>query len=103
MLEFGGEVALEVVLDDEDAEEVGVAAGAEDIPRQSCDAEGGDGRGMEEAEGVAPAFGEERPEKNGAAGEDYGGGTFGEHGETQEKTKKDERQPRLCREGARLP
>src|SRR5260370_40456558 len=27
VLEFGGEVALEIVLDDEDAEEVGVAAG----------------------------------------------------------------------------
>ena len=32
MLEFGCEVALEIVLDDEDPEEIGIAAGAEDVP-----------------------------------------------------------------------
>ena len=80
MLEFGGEVALEVVFDDEDAEEIGVTAGAKDVPGKSGEAEGGEGGGMEEAEGVAPALGEERPEKNGAAGENDGGGAFGEDG-----------------------
>ena len=35
VLEFGSKVALEIVLDDEDAEKIGVAAGAEDVPGKS--------------------------------------------------------------------
>ncbi len=35
MLEFGSEVALEVVLDDENVEEIRVAAGAKDVPGES--------------------------------------------------------------------
>jgi len=46
------------VLDDEDAEEVGVAAGAEEVPGQGGEAEGGDCGGIKEAEGVSPALGE---------------------------------------------
>ena len=38
VLEFGGEVAFEIVFDDEDAEEVGVAAGGEDVPREGGEA-----------------------------------------------------------------
>jgi hypothetical protein len=34
MLEFGSKEALEIVFDDEDSEEIGVAAGAEDVPGQ---------------------------------------------------------------------
>jgi hypothetical protein len=93
MLEFGGEVALEIVLDDEGAEEVGVAASAENVPGEGGEAEGGEGGRMEEAEGVAPALGKERPEKNGAAGENDGGGAFGEDGEAEEKTEEDEGEP----------
>src|SRR2546425_3666562 len=78
VLEFGGEVALEIVLDDEDAEEVGVPAGASDVPGQGREAERCDCDGVKEAESVAPAFGEERPEENGATGENDGGGAFGE-------------------------
>src|SRR6266704_3625772 len=78
VLEFGGEVALEIVLDDEDAEEVGVPAGANDVPGQGREAERCDCDGVKEAESVAPAFGEERPEENGATGENDGGGAFGE-------------------------
>jgi len=63
VLEFGSEVALEIVLDDEDAEEIGVAAGAEDVPRECSEAERHESGGMKEAAGVAPALGEERPEK----------------------------------------
>jgi len=94
VLEFGGEVALEIVFDDEDAEEVGVAAGAEDVPGESGEAEGREGGGMKEAEGVAPALGEERPEENGAAGEDDGGRAFGEDGEAEEETEEKESEPR---------
>ena len=79
MLEFGSEVAFEIVLDDEDAEEIRIAAGAEDVPGKSGEAEGRDGGGMKEAEGVAPALGEERPEKNGAAHEDDASGAFREN------------------------
>ena len=70
VLEFRSEVALEVVFDDEDAKEVWIAAGAEDVPRESGEAEGDDGDGVKEAENVAPLFGEQSPEKDGAAGED---------------------------------
>jgi hypothetical protein len=82
VLKFGGKVALEVVFDDEDAEEIGVATGAEDVPGKRGDAEGGDCGGLKQAEGVAPAFGEDGPEEDGATGEDDGCGTFGENGET---------------------
>jgi hypothetical protein len=86
VLKFGGEEALEIVLDDEDLEEVGVAAGAEDVPGKRGEAEGRDCGGVKEEEGIPPAFGEERPEKNSAAGENDGGGSFGEYGETEEET-----------------
>src|SRR2546430_12847929 len=102
MLEFGGEVALEIVLDDEDAEEIGVAAGAEDVPRKSGHTERSDCGGMKEAEAVGPAFREKRPGKNGAAGENDGGGTFGEDGETKEETEENEGQPRSSPENRRV-
>jgi len=79
VLEFGSEEALEVVFDDEDAEEVGVATGAEDVPGQGCCAERGERSWMKEAEGVSPALGKERPEKDRAAAEDYRGGSLREH------------------------
>ena len=102
MLEFGGEVAFEIVFDDEDVEEIGVAAGAEDIPRESDEAEGRDRGGMKKAEGVTPALGEERPEKNGAAGENEGGGAFGEYGEAEEETEQKEGEPRPSRKNRRI-
>src|SRR6266851_6593673 len=102
MLEFGGDVAFEIVLDDEDAEEIGIAAGAEDVPRESGEAKRDEGDGMKEAEGVAPALGEERPEENGAAGENDGGGTFGEYGQAKEETEKKEREPRRSRKNRRV-
>src|SRR2546427_9107698 len=75
VLEFGSEVALEIVLDDEDVEEVGVPAGANDVPRESGEAKGRDCGVGEETENLAPAVCEERPEENSATeGEDGGGG-----------------------------
>src|SRR5713101_2459953 len=68
VLKLGSEVALEIVLDDEDAEKIRVAAGAKDIPGKSSEAEGRDGGGMKEAEGIAPTFREKRPEENSTAG-----------------------------------
>ena len=90
MLEFGREVALEIVFDDEDTEKIGIAAGAEDVPGKSGEAKGRDGRRMKEMEGVAPALGEERPEENGAAGKNDRGGAFGEDGEAEEETEEKE-------------
>src|SRR5258708_3112849 len=86
VLEFGSKVALEIVLNDEDAEKIGIAAGAENVPGKCSEAKGRDGGGVKEAKGVAPALGEERPEENSAAGENDGGGTFGEDGEAEEET-----------------
>jgi len=85
VLEFGGEVAFEIVLDDEDAEEIGVAAGAQDVPGEGGQAEGRERSGMKEAQGVAPAFGEERPKENGAATENDRCGAFGEDGEAEKE------------------
>ena len=87
MLEFGRQIAFEVVLDDEDVEEIGIAAGAEDVPRKGGETEAADGDGVKAADGVAPTLGEEGPEKDSAAGENDGRGTFGESGEAEEKTK----------------
>jgi len=64
VLEFGSEEALEVVLNDEYAEEVGVATGAEDIPGQGSERKAGDGDGVKAAEGVAPAAGASSPQQN---------------------------------------
>ena len=83
VLKLGSEEAVEIVFDDEDAKEVGVAAGAEDVPGKGGEAETGDGDGMKAAKGVAPAFCKNGPEKNGAAGQDDGGRTFGEGGEAE--------------------
>lgn len=68
VLEFGSKEALEIVFDDENAEEVGIAMGAENVPGKSSEAEGGDGCGMKAAKSVAPAFGQGGPEENGGAG-----------------------------------
>ena len=43
MLEFWCEEAFEIVFDDEDAEEIGITARAEDVPGECRDAESGDG------------------------------------------------------------
>src|SRR2546425_7709731 len=78
VLEFGGEVALEIVLDDEDAEEVGVPAGANDVPGQGREAERCDCGGGKKTENVAPAFGEKSPEKKGAPPENDGNAGLGD-------------------------
>ena len=88
MLKFGSEIALEVVLDDKDAEKVRVAASTEDVPRKSRGAESGDSSGMKEPESVAPAFGEERPEEDCACTKNNPSGAFGQNGKAEEKTKK---------------
>jgi len=46
------------VFDDEDAEEVGVPAGAEDVPRENGETERRDCGWMKQAQGVPPALGE---------------------------------------------
>ena len=56
VLEFRSEVALEIVLDDEDTEEIRVAASAQNVPGKCCKAEAGDGYRMKAAEHFSPAF-----------------------------------------------
>ena len=87
MLEFGRQIAFEVVLDDEDVEEIGIAAGAEDVPGQGSQTERGDCDGMKQTERVAPPPSENCPEENRAAGQDNRSGTFGEYREPEKKTK----------------
>ena len=97
MLEFGREVALEIVFDDEDAEKIGVPTSAKDIPGESRKTKRCHGGWMKEAKGVAPAFGEKGPEKNGASAENDGGGAFGEDGKAEEEPEEKEGQPGSAR------
>src|SRR5262249_52516289 len=90
VLEFGSEETFEVVFDDEDAEEFGIAAGTEHVPGQRGGAKAGDGDNMEEAEGIAPAFGDDRPKKNCAARKNDCHGTFRENGETKKASEENE-------------
>jgi len=53
---------------------------------------------MEEAEGVAPAFGEERPEENGAARENDGGGAFGEDRRGRGRNRREGERAKACAE-----
>ena len=85
MLEFGGQKAFEVVFDDEDAEKIGIAAGAENVPGKRSGTKAGDGHGMKTAEGGGPALGGGGPKKNGAARKNQRGGAFGESGEAEEE------------------
>jgi len=98
VLESGGEVALEIMFDDEDVEEVGVAVGAEDVPGKGGATERCDRDGMKQADGVAPALGEEPPEKYGAAGKNHGGRAFREDGETEEESGEQQGEPGSARE-----
>lgn len=69
VLEFGSDIAPEIMFDEEDANEIGIAAGASDVPGESREAESGDGDGMEKAEGVAPAYRKNSPEEDRTARE----------------------------------
>jgi len=90
VLEFGGEVALEIVLDDEDAEEIGIAQGTKDVPGERGETEAGNGDGMEAADGVTPAPGDCRPQQHAPAGKNDGGGAFRESGEAEEQAEKEQ-------------
>src|SRR5215469_7034183 len=69
VLEFRGEEALEIVLDDEDTKKIGIASGAQDVPGKGGEAETGDGQRVKAPESVAPALGEGCPKQNAAAGQ----------------------------------
>ena len=103
VLEFGSEEAFEIVLDDEDVEEGGIALGAEDVPRQGCEAKDSDGDGMKKAKRVAPPLGKERPEEDGTAAENNSSWAFGENGESKKETEEYQCEPWRAREnGASL-
>ena len=87
MLEFGRQVALEIVLDDEDVEEVWIAPGTKNVPGQRGHAESNDRGGVKQAEGIAPAPGEKGPEKNHPPAEDNCRGAFGENREPEKEPK----------------
>ena len=81
MLEFWREEAFEIVLDDKDAEKIGVASSANYVPGKCGEAESDDGERMETTKSVSPAPAENRPEKYCAARENDCRRTFGKHGE----------------------
>ena len=100
-MEFGNQVALEVVLDDEDAEEVGVAASAEDVPGQGSEAEGSDSGRMKEAERVAPALRKECPKEDRPAAENDAGRPLRQHRKSKEKSKQNWSEPSsMCDESS---
>src|SRR5207253_10838260 len=69
VLEFGRQVTLEIVLDDEDAQELRIAASAHNVPGQGGSRESGNAQRMQEPNRVVPAFGDPRlePHSSGAA------------------------------------
>jgi hypothetical protein len=91
VLEFGGKVAFEIVLDDEDTEKVRVAASAQDVPGEGRNAKGHDCSGMKETEGVTPALGKGRPEKNSAAGKNDRRRAFCQYSKPEEETEEQAR------------
>ena len=103
MLEFRGEIALEIVFDDEDAEEIGIAVGAENVPGQGGHAERGDCGGMKKAEGIAPAFREQCPEKDGSSAENNGCRALCQHREPKENAKQNQGKPGSGRHGPAIP
>src|SRR2546428_13954236 len=84
VLEFGSEVAFEIVLDDEDGEEVGIASGAADIPGKSGEGEGPGRGGMKEAAGGRSELGEKRLDKIRDAGRRDRGSTIMMHEQGRE-------------------
>lgn len=102
MLEFGSEEAFEVVLDDENAKEFGVAAGTEQVPGKRGEAKAGEYDGMKAAEGVAPAFCENSPKKKSAARENDRGRTFRKNGEAKEVSEENKSEPRSARNDRRI-
>src|SRR5579875_126559 len=61
MMKHRGEVALEVVLPDKNAQEVRIAHGAEHVPRQRDSAECRDGQRMQGEKSCMPLFCRESP------------------------------------------
>jgi len=102
VLKFGSEKALEVVLDDEDAEEFGVAAGTEHVPGKRGEAKTGDSGGMKTAKGIAPAFRRDPPKKNRAARQDNSGGALRENGEAKEEAEENKSEPGSARKHRRI-
>lgn len=78
-----GEVALEIVLDEKNMEEVGIGARAEGVPGKSDNQEGQNCERMEHAEGGAEFSGGNGPQKNAATGENERGRTLGEGRDAQ--------------------
>ena len=85
------------MFDDEDTKEIGIAARAEDVPRESGEAEAGDGYGMKAAKSVAPTSGESGPEQDDAPERMMAAGPFARVGEAEEKSKEQKSEPRSLR------
>jgi len=83
VLEDWSEVALKIMLEDKCVDEIGVAVGAEDVPGQGYDREGGDCRRMYQAECGAPLTSCQRPNSDGSSSEDNCCGAFSKCGESE--------------------
>src|SRR5215472_10679483 len=79
MLKFRCQEALEVVLDDEDAQEIRIAAGAANVPGQGRCAKRGNRHRMEEAKRVLSPVGQQGPWKHGPDAENNCRWAFGEN------------------------
>src|SRR5262249_20590858 len=88
-----GQEPSEVMLDDEDGQEVGIAAGADEIPGKSREQKERDRGRRGQPDGGAPAFGDQGPEENGPAGKNQRCRSFTKNRESQEKSKEQQREP----------
>ena len=88
VLEDWSQVALEIVLQDEDADKIGIAQRAQNVPGQRRHAEYGDDQWMQETKWRAPQAGERGPYQSRAARKDHGGWAFREHGSSEKKSER---------------
>src|SRR5436309_13635590 len=73
VLEFGREVTVEIVLVDEDARELRIAASAHNVPGQGGSRESGNAQRMQEPKRVVRALGDAGTEQQSAGAENNGG------------------------------
>src|SRR5579863_10326036 len=89
MLENGREIALKIVLPDEDAEKIRIAQGAEDVPGQRRRAKRCDDQGVQETKWRAPLAGEGYPQQGCSPSENHSGWTFCQPGGAEKKSESD--------------
>ena len=92
MLEYGSEISLEIVLPDEDAQKIGIAQRAENVPGQRRCAKYGDDQRMQETKWRAPLARKRGPQQRRASRENYRRRPFRQYRGAEKKSERDAQQ-----------